>query len=169
MKIRKFYLKGVVKEIQPILSLSADITSYVLRLLGHHTGAKIVKIVLTVPLVTVSLISLLVIVLPWLPIILWESILEITANVYLRIIVLILLTIIAYLFYLARTFARPVYGLAEVIVGIATCWGGLSYSAPNAHPFTASLAVIGGFYIIIRGIDNMIDEKSLTESFEEEE
>jgi hypothetical protein len=116
-------------------------------------------------LLLVGVVALLILIWPWTIVLLWEKGLVLVANPALRVIAVILLAISGFLLYLARTYMRPIYGVAEVFIGMAACWGGLSYPNPSAKALSASLAVVGGIYIIIRGFDNMIDDKSLIDLF----
>jgi hypothetical protein len=65
-----------------------------------------------------------------------------------------ILILIGFLLYLARTYMRSLYGAAEIVVGAAACWVGLGH--PSTNGLTGSLAVAGGVYIIVRGIDNWV-------------
>jgi hypothetical protein len=62
------------------------------------------------------------------------------------------LTVLGFLLYLARRFARLWYGAAETVLGIAFCWAGLL--SVSAVSWASAASVVGGVYIIVRGLDN---------------
>ena len=96
----------------------------------------------------------------WLFIGLWDSILSVVASPWWRVIAVMILLGTAFFLYMLRTLMRPIYGLAEIIFGITVCW--LSFTYPSNATFATSLAICGGVYIIVRGFDNVIDDKSIT-------
>ena len=55
--------------------------------------------------------------------------------------------------YEVKRHLRGCYGAAESLVGVASCWAGLSYSSRTDLP--AALAVVGGVYLIVDGIESM--------------
>lgn len=125
-------------------------------------------ILLFLPLILIGLVAVLALIIvlwPWAIVMMWQKSLTIMAKPALRVIAVSLIVVFSFLLYLARTYMRPIFGVAEVCIGIATCWGGLSYANPPLRVLPASLAVVGGIYIIIRGFDNIVDDKSLIDLF----
>ena len=96
----------------------------------------------------------------------WQKLIAFTASPGNRAAVIAGLVVAGFLLYLARTFMRPFYGAVEIVIGITSCWVGLSNSSANTHTLSATLSVIGGVYIIIRGFDNLIDDKSFNDYLE---
>jgi hypothetical protein len=65
--------------------------------------------------------------------------------------------VLAYLLYLLRLHAQCVYALLEIVIGLAAMWS--SILTPTNSSLAHLIAVFGGIYIIIRGLDNF--EKGL--------
>jgi hypothetical protein len=82
----------------------------------------------------------------------WQPLSEAMVSPWLRIFTTAIFVSIAFILYLARTHMQHIYGAAEILVGAVACWTGLGYPSTSALP--GSLAVAGGVYIIVRGIDN---------------
>jgi hypothetical protein len=60
---------------------------------------------------------------------------------------------VAYWLFVLRNKQRAIYGFFEVAVGVAAVWSStLTISSPN---LSNAIAVLGGVYIIIRGLDNI--------------
>jgi hypothetical protein len=95
---------------------------------------------------------ILLIVWPFILAAFWQRIIQAMGTLWLRAIATAILFVMSILLYVARRYIRPVYGLAEIILGVAACWVGLSPNSSNT--FSATLSLIGGIYIIVRGIDN---------------
>jgi hypothetical protein len=155
MKIRKLVIRDVVGR----HSTFAAITSVVLFVMGSTWLAYLVSflILLEVALIFVAILSMFA--WPWVLAGFWQTILIAVASPWVRILAVGVLILASFLLYLARTYMRPIYGLTEIMVGVTSCWVGLSDPRPNV--LSASLAIIGGIYIFIRGFDNLIDEQSL--------
>jgi len=158
MKIRRLVIRDVVGR----HSTFAAITSLILAVIGSTWLAYLVLLLiyLEIALILVAILSLFA--WPWVIAGFWQKILIAVTSPWLRTLAVAILVIAGFLLYLARTYMRPVYGLAEIMIGITSCWAGLSDPRPNV--LSASLAIIGGIYIIIRGFDNLIDEQSLLTS-----
>jgi hypothetical protein len=161
MRVRRVVLKEVAK----LYPEFEAIAGFVFTLMGYSWLAKLLGLLIPLQIFSIGVFVVLTLVWPWTIVFFWEQVLTIVANPVFRTIAVILLVISGFLLYLARTYMRPFYGVAEVFIGIATCWSGLSYPNPSAKILSASLAVVGGIYIIIRGFDNIIDDKSLTDPF----
>jgi hypothetical protein len=131
--------------------------------MGYDWIVQSLGVVIPLHLGVIVMIAVLILLWPLPMLFFWQQVLTIVANPILRVCAVILLALSGFLLYLARTYMRPIYGLTEVFIGIATCWGGLSYPNPSGKALSASLAVFGGIYIIIRGFDNILDDKSLTD------
>ena len=97
----------------------------------------------------------------WLLIACWEYILSVITSPWWRIAAVTILFGTGFFLYMLRTLMRPIYGLAEIIFGITVCWASFSY--PSSKTFATSLAICGGVYILVRGFDNVIDDKSITD------
>jgi hypothetical protein len=160
IRIRKLVLNEVAKKYP---SQFEAVGALILEATGDPSLAKTIKLLIPLPLFLISIVALLTLAWPWPIIFLWQRVLVIAANPILRTVGVILLLLSGLLLYLARTYVRPIYGLVEVLIGIATCWVGLSN--PSAQAISASFAVVGGVYIIIRGFDNIVDDRSLTDPF----
>jgi len=144
---------------------SKAIAQIIFASLGYGWVVKILGVVIPLHLALIVLIAILMLLWPWLLVFFWQQVLTGVANPILRVSAVVLLALSGFLLYLARTYMRPIYGLTEIFIGIATCWVGLTYPNPSAKALSASLAVFGGIYIIIRGFDNIVDDKSLTDPF----
>jgi len=70
-----------------------------------------------------------------------------------RFVVAAALALLGYLLYLARRDYRRVYGAGETALGMALCWAGLGAVA-TISPSASATTVLGGVYIIVRGLDN---------------
>jgi hypothetical protein len=57
------------------------------------------------------------------------------------------------LYFVSQNFKR-VYGLAQIAIGLAAAWTAFSQLA--AEPLPGALALAGGVYIIVFGIDNYV-------------
>lgn len=57
------------------------------------------------------------------------------------------------LLYYARRYLRLYYGIFECCVGAATLWA--SVSNAKVDRFALSLGLMGGIYVIVRGLDNI--------------
>jgi hypothetical protein len=79
----------------------------------------------------------------------WDSVAQAAHSPWKRAAATATLALFGFLLYLARRFARLLYGAAETLVGIAFCWAGLG--SVSAGSWTS---VAGGIYVIIRGLDN---------------
>ncbi len=167
MKIRQFVILDIAKRYRTrfsALTPLADALDIVFTMgVGIPSLARLVSLLATLPILIIALLVVLVLAAPWTITFFWEQILIIAASPLFRGIAVFILLITSFLLYLARTYMRPIFGLAEVAVGIATCWGVLSN--PPANTLLASLAVVGGVYIMVRGFDNIVDEKSLTAAY----
>jgi hypothetical protein len=64
-----------------------------------------------------------------------------------------LLIVTACLLYWAKTKMQAVYGAAEFVVGLLSCWIGLAEQKKD--DLAASLAIIGGVYILVRACENV--------------
>jgi hypothetical protein len=62
------------------------------------------------------------------------------------------------LLYLARRYFRLYYGMFECCVGAATLWAAVS--RPDVDRFALALGLMGGIYVIVRGLDNMAQAKA---------
>jgi hypothetical protein len=65
--------------------------------------------------------------------------------------------IFAFFLYGLRNGEPLLYGLAEISTGLMVCWLGLGQAAEQRLP--ATLALVGGIYVIIRGLDNCSHQK----------
>jgi hypothetical protein len=95
-----------------------------------------------------------------------ESCKEVAADPFSRALLLPLALLIGYILYRVRKSFRRLYGFSEVIAGLFACWVGLGQIqsalrfSPGAedpgYPFSfrIGVALAGGIYIIVRGLDN---------------
>jgi hypothetical protein len=60
--------------------------------------------------------------------------------------------------YFIRRFFRVIYGTLELSVGIAATWACLS--RPDLDRLAVTLGIIGGSYIIVRGLDNIAQARN---------
>lgn len=162
MKARRSILTDWIKPARsfPLLAL--------LLLLTEKIGRVRFVLLFLLPLFltgTLAILAFIIVLWPWAIVMLWHKTLTVMAKPAFRVIAVSLIVVLGFLLYLARTYMRPIYGIAEVCIGIATCWAALSYSNLSLRALPASLAMIGGVYIIIRGFDNIIDDKSLIDPF----
>jgi hypothetical protein len=59
--------------------------------------------------------------------------------------------------YKLREANRQIYGIGEICVGSSMCWFGVNAATPNALP--SIIAMAGGVYVIVRGLDNYAQGK----------
>jgi hypothetical protein len=78
-----------------------------------------------------------------------------------RLVLLGFVITIAWLLFYVRQLARTLYGIGEFCIGVTICWVFLS-RAPN-DTAGVTLGLIGGVYIIIRGLDNIAEGRKLTD------
>lgn len=67
--------------------------------------------------------------------------------------------VLAVLLYCIRaSMLRSAFGLVEIIIGVVMCWAGLGASSGplQSPPLTGTIAIVGGIYVIVRGIDNIM-------------
>jgi|SRR5579859_7219076 len=83
----------------------------------------------------------------------WDSLIQAAHSPWERAAVTTALAVLGFLLYLARRFARLWYGAAETVVGIAFCWAGLG--SVSAISWASAGSVVGGVYVIVRGLDNL--------------
>lgn len=123
-------------------------------------------LLLLVPAHLISVAILVILLLAW-PVALyanWNFIpTALVGHNYGRALVVGLLLFSGFLLYLSRVYMRPVYGFIEIFIGCMSCWSALTY--PSGTTLPATLSLVGGIYIIIRGFDNMIEEKFLTDPY----
>ena len=93
----------------------------------------------------------------------WQRVREVTVSLPLRALATAVFLIVGIVFYVLKTYLRRTYALAEIVIGLASCWAGLGNPSPNS--LSASLSVGAGTYIIVRGIDNFLhgDKKEVDE------
>jgi hypothetical protein len=63
--------------------------------------------------------------------------------------------LLALLLYRLRGNRPFTYGLAEIFVGVATVWYSIHSEMPEPYYLAKAIALLGGIYIIVRGLDNM--------------
>jgi hypothetical protein len=86
---------------------------------------------------------------------LWKDIVAAASNPWIHVAITIGCALLALLLYGARNVAPQVYGIAEILVGLAVCWVGLAPSPSESHGALAGvLAVVGGIYLIVEGVEN---------------
>jgi hypothetical protein len=86
---------------------------------------------------------------------LWKDIVAAAGNPWIHVAITIGCALLALLLYGARNVAPQVYGIAEILVGLAVCWVGLAPSPSESHGALAGvLAVVGGIYLIVEGVEN---------------
>lgn len=110
-------------------------------------------------IIMIGLIAITLFLWPWVLVLFWARIIAFTVYPETRLLVVVLITITGFLLYLARAHMRPLYGLAEIMIGAATCWAILGNT--SASKLVAGFAMAAGVYVIVRGFDNLIDEESL--------
>lgn len=69
-----------------------------------------------------------------------------------RIIAFLVLMLLGWGMYLLRESFRIFYGSAEICVGATMCWLGVNAATADALP--SVIAIVGGVYVIVRGLDN---------------
>jgi hypothetical protein len=158
--IRRLVLKDVAAKYP---EQSKAIAEMIFVSMGYEWVVGLLGVLIPLHLGVIVMIALLILLWPLPIVFFWQQVLTIVANPIGRVGAVILLVLSGFLLYLARTYMRPIYGVTEVFIGIATCWVGLSYPNPSAKALSASLVVFGGIYIIIRGFDNILDDKTLTD------
>jgi hypothetical protein len=103
----------------------------------------------------------------------WNGITTAASNTSMRFGMTVGCGFLAYVLYEMRGFAPKIYSQSEIIVGLAMCWLGLhpSQSSPSPQASLLSsdqlikaLAVIGGIYVIVRGLDNYHKEAKSTKN-----
>lgn len=163
MKIRPFLLLRVAKQHRTFSEVARVILPYVIP----GWMAKVLLFLIPAYLITIAVLLVLLFAWPAALFINWNALLSLLgSNDYYRALAVAALFVSGLLLYLARVYMRPVYGLLEIVIGVGACWSALTYPSANALPATMSL--IGGIYIIIRGCDNIIDDKSLTETHQKQ-
>lgn len=98
--------------------------------------------------------SLVIIVLLW-PFafaLLWSRFHRIQEHWWVRVIAVVCLAGIAYLFYTIKRDYRAPYGLAEIVMGIVACW--VVLRNVQADRMTITIGLAASVYFIVRGIDN---------------
>jgi len=83
----------------------------------------------------------------------WDGLAQAAQSPWKRAAITVALTVLGFLLYLARRFARLWYGAAETEVGIAFCWVGLG--SVSAVSWASAASVVGGVYFIVRGLDDL--------------
>lgn len=145
--------------------------------MGYSWLAKLLSALIPLDLFLIILIALLLVAWPAALVFFWQNIIAHLHSTPLLILAVLASLLVGFLLYLARVFMRPVYGLAEVIIGFIACWAGFSKAITggasanpvgddiiinwSANVLSTVVTVIGGVYIIIRGFDNIIDDTSL--------
>jgi hypothetical protein len=82
----------------------------------------------------------------------WSYLRGITSTLLGRIVAVALFAYLGNLLYKIRSNFQNIYGAAEICIGIISCWSALSN--PKSEALAVSLALAGGVYLIVRGIDN---------------
>ena len=85
----------------------------------------------------------------------WSYITSAAHSPWKRILITVGLTVLGVSLYLARSFARSLYGVAEMLAGVAFCWAGLVPPVSSGRWGPAG-SIVGGIYIIVRGMDNLL-------------
>jgi hypothetical protein len=92
---------------------------------------------------------------PAFAVLLWKDIVAAANNPWIHFAITIGCALLALLLYGARRVAPQVSGIAEIFVGLAVCWAGLAPRPSDSHDALAGvLAVAGGIYLIVEGIEN---------------
>jgi hypothetical protein len=65
--------------------------------------------------------------------------------------------IIGALLYITKKAMRTLYGIAEILVGLAACWVAIGQNLKSG--IEGAIALGSGLYIIVRGIDNILKAK----------
>ena len=96
---------------------------------------------------------------PFLTAVAFEQVRSWLGSPWVRLLAWMVLVLIAFSLYQLRKYLRSVYGCAEILVGLATCWTGLLAigdqvrAASQTSNLAAALALSGGVYIIVQGLD----------------
>jgi hypothetical protein len=117
-------------------------------------------IILQVILVVVAIVLLFA--WPWILVGSWQRIGLLVASPWLRGVAVATFFVAGFLLYLARLYMRPLYGLAEIILGVVACWVSLSDLTKGA--LATTIVLTGAIYVMVRGLDNLIDDESITAS-----
>jgi hypothetical protein len=77
--------------------------------------------------------------------------------------------VIGVLAYLLRQNIRDLYGIVEILIGsLATAWTAYTLSKTTGHAdailLSQGLALSGGIYIVVRGVDNFVSDIKRTNS-----
>jgi hypothetical protein len=129
-----------------------------LRIAGSQSqGVKIKKweIVLIFAILIVGLagVGFLTLLLALWPVLLsWPQILRLQNHLYGRVILFSCALGLGYILFLTRKRFRRLYAISELVAGALACWAGLN--ATHLSVFSPSIALAGGIYIIVRGLDN---------------
>ena len=97
-------------------------------------------------------VVIIVLLWPFLFALLWSRFHSIQGHWWVRVIAVVCLAGIAYLFYTIRRDYRAPYGLAEIVMGIVACWVVLRNM--QADRMTITIGLAASVYFIVRGIDN---------------
>lgn len=160
MRFRKILFYDVVKKQEKVISLVEVFQVF----FGFSRLHSIAAVLVVVEIVLVGIVVAALFVWPFMVTKFWEDVRGVTEAEGPRLLVVFVLAVGAFLFYLARVYIRPFYGLAEILIGAAACWAGLGNRSVGA--LAGSLAVASGVYIMIRGFDNLIDDKPARASAE---
>jgi hypothetical protein len=125
--------------------LLARITSNIVNLLAWLVVLAIVILIIATPFWTFILI--------WA----WPRLRGTMDLLWVRILMMVAAALTGGGLYLMRRKFQRYYGIGEICVGMAVCWGIIS-QAP-ASGLAASFGLAGGVYIIVRGLDNLLGEQ----------
>jgi hypothetical protein len=117
------------------------------------SGYIAISIFVLITIGAVIMFSVTVIVWPVAVITLWKSITVAAVSPWMRAGEVAICIIFACILFAVRSsWLRPVYGLAEVILGVIACWSGLRAASER---FQGGIAIAAGIYVMIRGLDNV--------------
>jgi hypothetical protein len=85
----------------------------------------------------------------------WQGITKATADPVVKVFTILILFLVMLLCYRARKYHQGLYGFTEVILGLGGCWVGLGKTTDGQY--AGSLAVVGGIYLGVRGITNILE------------
>ena len=92
---------------------------------------------------------------PAFAVLIWNDIVAAANKPWIHFAITIGCALLALLLYGARRVAPQIYGIAEILAGLAVCWVGLAPRPSDSHEALAGvLAVVGGIYVIVEGVEN---------------
>ncbi|MDT4968652.1 MAG: hypothetical protein QOJ64_3389 [Acidobacteriota bacterium] len=83
----------------------------------------------------------------------WDEMSRLATNWKMRAVITLGCGIIGTLLYITRETMRTLYGIAEILVGLAACWVAIGQSSKSG--IEGAITLGSGLYIIVRGFDNI--------------